>query len=161
MKCEKCGKDATFFYESIINGEHTRHAYCADCAREEGYEGALDFQPMDLFGDMDGFFGDFFAPARSLMRAFDGFGSPFGSMLGMGAPRLRLRSAEPEVRQQAVPQAQPQTQAEASIPTDAGADVKARRARESLRQQLDEAVKAENYEKAIELRDQLRAMENN
>ena len=155
-KCEKCGKEATFYYSSNINGEKTEHCYCADCAREEGYAGAMDWEPMSLFGGMEDFFGDFFAPARSLMSAFDSFGSPFGRIMAPSRPRLRLGFAQP--REQTVTE-QPQTQAEASIPVDAGEEVRQRRQREQLKLQLDEAVKAENFEKAIELRDRLRKLD--
>ena len=72
-----------------------------------------------------------------------------------GMPRLRIAGSAPERTVE-----QPQNEVEAGIPADAGAEVKARRERESLRQQLDEAVKAENFEKAIELRDQLRKLDD-
>lgn len=160
-KCEKCGKEATFYYSSNINGEKTEHCYCADCAREEGYAGALDYQPLDLFGGFDDFFGDFFAPARSLMHAFDSFGAPFGRIMAPSMPRLRLGCAQPAREQTQRSAEPPQTQAEASIPSDAGAEIKSRREREQLRHRLDEAVKAENFEKAIELRDQLRKLDEN
>ena len=150
MKCEKCGKDANFFYSSTVNGKHEEHCYCADCAKEAGFENAFRFEPMQMF---DGFFDDFFAPAR-LPSLFDGFGGMFGRMMAPTLPRFFI--AEPQREQRTAPQ----SEAETKVPADAGADVKARREREALKAQLDEAVAAEDYEKAIEIRDQLRKLES-
>lgn len=149
MKCEKCGKEANFFYSSTVNGKHEEHCYCADCAKEAGFENAFHFEPMQMFG---GFFDDFFAPVR-VPSLFDGFGGMFGRMMAPALPRFVI--GEPQQRRETAPL----SEAEANVPADAGEDVKARREREALRCQLDEAVRAEDFEKAIELRDQLRKLE--
>ena len=146
MKCEKCGKEANFFYSSTVNGEHEEHCYCAGCAREAGFENAFRFEPMEMF---HGFFDDFFAPAS---RLFDGFGGAFGRMMAPALPRLVV--AEPRRSESA-----PMSEAETKVPADAGEDVKARRARAALKAELDEAVKVEDFEKAIELRDKIRKFE--
>ena len=149
MKCEKCGKEASFYYSSTVNGQHEEHCYCADCAKDAGFENAFTFEPMRMFDDMfEGFFGDFFAPAR-MLSSFDSFGSPFRAMLrapGTATAPRRL--------------SQPMSEAETKVPEDAGADVKARREIEALRQQLHDAVEAEDFEKAIELRDQIKKLES-
>ena len=158
MKCEKCGnREVTFFYSANINGEKTERHLCAGCAREEGYGGALDFDlcPAGMFDSViDDLFGDFFAPQRALLSAFDGFGAPFGRMM---APRLTM----PRVNI-VVGGANPASvgeESETKIPADAGEEVRQRRELDALRQQLDEAVKAEDFEKAISLRDQIRERE--
>jgi len=155
MKCEKCNnKEANFYYSSNINGEKTERHLCTDCAREEGFGGALDYRPVSMFDDMfGGFFDDFFAPSRSLLSAFDSFGSPMRRMMAPVLPRIQFVIGEPRT------QSRPQSEAETKIPEDAGAEVKARRELEALKAQLAEAVKAEDFEKAIELRDQIRGME--
>ena len=158
MKCEKCNtKEATFFYSADINGEKTKRCLCAECAREEGYGGALDFDlhPAGMFESVfEDFFGDFFAPQHALLSGFDGFGSPFGRMMapGFAIPRVNIFVGSPDPA--AVGEA-PETK----IPADAGEDVRRRRELDALRQQLDEAVKAEDFEKAITLRDQIRKIE--
>ena len=63
-------------------------------------------------------------------------------------PRLRLVIDE---KQEAAPAPAP-----AEVQVDES--VRLEREREALRAQLEEAVKEENYEKAIELRDKLREM---
>jgi len=155
MKCEKCSdKEATFYYSSNINGERTERHLCADCARAEGFGGALDYRPMELFDDMlDGFFGDFFAPGRSFLSPFDRIGSSMRRMMAPVLPRINVVIGEPETTQK------PLSETESRIPADAGAEVKSRREIAALKHQLHEAVKAENYEKAIELRDRLKKLE--
>lgn len=155
MKCEKCGKEATFYYSSNINGEKTERRLCADCARAEGFGGALDYEPMGMFDElMDGFFGDFFAPRRALVSPFDFFGVPMRSIMAPVLPRLHIVIGEPQTEAAA-----PAEQAETKIPTDAGEEVKSRREIAALKHQLHEAVKAEDFEKAIELRDRLKELE--
>ena len=158
MKCEKCNnREVTFFYSADINGEKTQRHLCDQCAREEGYGGALDFDlhPAGMFESVfDDFFGDFFAPQRAVLSAFDGFGGPFRRMM---APRLTI----PHVNF-VVGDANPTAvgeESETKIPTDAGEEVRRRRELDALRQQLDEAVKSEDFEKAISLRDQIKALE--
>ena len=158
MKCEKCNnREVTFFYSADINGDKTERRLCAECARAEGYGGALDFDlhPAGMFDSViDDFFGDFFAPQRALLSAFDGFGAPFGRMM---APKLVMPRVNIVVGDRAP--AAVGEESETKIPADAGEEVRRRRELNALRQQLDEAVKAEDFEKAISLRDQIKGME--
>ena len=154
MKCEKCGKEANFFYSSTVNGQHEEHCFCAECAKEAGFENAFSFEPMPSFGGMfDSLFENFFAPAR-MLPLFDGFPGPFGRMMAPTLPRMGFFTAAPQTRQ-----AEPQSESETKIPTDAGEDGKKRRELEALKQQLREAVEREDFETAITLRDQLKRME--
>ena len=158
MKCEKCNnREVTFFYSADINGEKTQRHLCTECARAEGYGGALDFDlhPAGMLDSVfEDLFGDFFAPQRALLSGFDGFGSPFGRMM---APRLtipRVNIVVGDINPAAVGE-----DSETKIPADAGEEVRRRRELDALRQQLDEAVKAEDFEKAITLRDQIKERE--
>ena len=161
MKCEKCKeKEATFYYSCNLNGEKTEKHLCADCAREEGFGEALDYRPASMFDDMfddvfGGFFDGFFAPRRSLFSAFDSFGSPLRAMMAPALPRIRIVVDEPKTETARAPL----SETEQKIPADAGEEVKSRREIAALRHQLREAVKAEDFEKAIELRDKLKELE--
>ena len=154
MKCDKCGNEASFFYSSNVNGRRTERHLCADCARAEGFGNALDYDPMGGMRNMfDSFFedfGGFFGGGRSLLPAFDLFGSPMRSMMTRSAPRVNLVVGSPEQTVQS---------AGGVIPEADAADIRARREKGALRHQLDEAVKAEDFERAAQLRDQLRALE--
>ena len=153
MKCEKCGKEANFFYSSTVNGQHEEHCFCAQCAKEAGFENAFRFEPLanSFAGIFDGLFENFFAPAR-LLPGFDSFGAPFGRMMPWRGGLQNGTATAPR-------QTEPQSEAEAKVPTDAGEEIKARREREALKQQLREAVEREDFETAITLRDQLKRME--
>lgn len=154
MKCDKCGNEASFFYSSNVNGRRTERHLCADCARAEGFGNALDYDQMGGMRNMfDSFFedfGGFFGGGRSLLPSFDLFGSPMRSMMTRSAPRVNLVVGSPEQTAQS---------AGGVIPEADAADIRARREKGALRHQLDEAVKAEDFERAAQLRDQLRALE--
>ena len=152
MKCEKCGKEATFYYSSNINGEKTERHLCEECARSEGFGGALDYDCRPMFSDMvEEIFSDFFAPTRSLFPSFGSFGLPMRSIMTRTIPRLDLFIARPEEAQE--------NRESGKVPADAGEDVKRRRELTALKEQLDEAVRAEDFEKAIVLRDRIREKE--
>ncbi|MDR0951694.1 MAG: UvrB/UvrC motif-containing protein [Oscillospiraceae bacterium] len=150
MKCEKCGKEATFHYQSNINGEVTEYNLCNDCARAEGFGETIDRAFMPSFG---GFFG-----RPSLLESFFGE-SPFSLGFGraLAAPTLALPWINVSVGDR-----QPSTKSEEAarnnIPEDAGEEIRAKRELVSLRQQLQSAVADENYERAIELRDQIKKL---
>lgn len=155
MKCERCNeKEASFFYSSDINGVKTSRHLCADCARAEGFGGALDYRPAGMFGSMfDDMFSDFFSPAGSLFPAFGSFGSPLRSIMTQALPRVNVVIGQPERS------ARPLEESETKIPSDAGSEVRQRRELSALKHQLKEAVKAEDFEKAIELRDKIKELE--
>ena len=152
MKCEKCNeKEATFYYSSNINGEKTERHLCADCAREEGFGGALDYSPAAMFDEaFQNIFPDFFAPVGARFPSFGNFGDPFGGIMSAAFPRASLRSAPAETCRPC---------GASTVPDYAGDDIRIRREREALKAQLEAAVKAEDFEKAITLRDKLREMD--
>ena len=155
MKCEKCNeREATFFYSSNYNGHKQERHLCSECAREEGLERILS--PESMFdGAFSSVFDDFFAPAGSFLRlpSFDMFGGGLGRIMAPSLPRLHFVSAPERFAQSSVME-----ESESKIPT---VDEEARREREvaALKAQLHDAVKAEDYERAIILRDKLREME--
>ena len=156
MKCEKCNeREATFFYSSNYNGKKSESHLCAECAREAGFGEMLS--PAGMFDDAFGnIFGDFFRSAGSFMSlpAFDMFGGPRRSIMAPSIPRLRFVIDGGENTAAA-----PMEASETKIPD--AVDEEARRQRElaALKAQLHDAVSAEDYEKAIVLRDKLREME--
>ena len=100
---------------------------------------------------------DFFSPARSFMRlpAFDFFGEGLHSIMAPAFPRLHLVLNGGECAAAPAKEA-----AEEKIPEDMGENIRLEREKAALKAQLSDAVKAEDYEKAIELRDSLRKLEN-
>ncbi len=151
MKCSKCSeREASFHYMSNINGECTEMHLCSECAREEGFAAELDRSPIDMFSEMNAavseMFADFFSPRPLFPSPFAEFDRVYRGIMSPMGTRRRI------AQQQSAPQ---ETH---NIPADAGEDVRRRRETEALRQQLDAAVREENYERAIELRDEIRRL---
>ncbi len=156
MKCEKCGNnEANFHYESNVNGERTEYNLCTECAKAEGFGQMFNWSPRSMFNS---FWSD---PFESMFggNPFGGFFSePFGGFGRLMAPVMAL----PRVN---IVIGDPGRSTEISgentdnIPEDAGEEVKAKRELSSLKHQLKAAIKAEEFEKAAELRDKIREME--
>ena len=85
MKCERCGRnEATFYYQSNINGRVTQVHLCPDCAAELGYTSRLEqsfrpfrrsfFDPFSLledFGMLSNRMTEFPAPLEEAARLRD------------------------------------------------------------------------------------------
>ena len=145
MKCEKCGNaEAGFHYRAVINGDVTERHLCSDCAGEEGLIQMVNWSP--LLPDMFGFAGMF------------NFGGGYGRrrMESMFGGSRMMPSLEGVVTTEDVkPEA-----SEASIPADAGIEMRVRREISVLRHRLHTAVHEEEFEEAAELRDKIRELEN-
>jgi protein arginine kinase activator len=187
MKCENCGKnEVTFVYQSNLNGQVTEKHLCSECARKLGYTQAVAAQSRRMMQGMQSFFSNpfgsfggglldsFFSPAPLLG---DGSGRFFGEDLfddffadlpALGAPEAE--QGEPEAASQAEqPQAeQPSGQdvreprrnrREIPISEEDQSRISRQRELNALRLELKRAVHQENFEQAAQLRDQIRALE--
>lgn len=155
MKCEKCGKEANFHYQSNINGEKTEYHLCSECAQAEGFGNVMSFTPRSM---LNSFWSDPFE--RSMADSF--FGRPFGMMNRLMGSVMAPVFALPSI---SVVVGDPQTSTAAesektdNIPEDAGEEIRLKRELASLKHQLRAAVNAEEFEKAAELRDKIRELE--
>ena len=159
MKCENCGKnEVTFVYQSNINGQVTEKHLCAECAEKLGYTQkiAAHSQRMmqNFFGNSffgNSFFDDFFSPMPSLMGRRnwlleDPFDDFFTDM-----PAL---SAAPAQQEQAN-----QKQADDLVGKEEQNRFAYLRQMNALKMEMKKAVHQENFERAAELRDQIRQLE--
>ena len=158
MKCENCGKnEVTFVYRSNVNGHVEEKHLCSDCAEKLGYTRRINagsrmmqnFFREDPFADS--FFGDFFSPMPSplgrrswmLEDPFDDF---FAEMPALTAAPARQQEAKEEKKDDLV-----------------GKEEQSRfshlRQMNALKMELKKAVHQENFERAAELRDQIRSLE--
>lgn len=153
MKCEHCGKnEVTFVFQSNLNGQVTERHLCGECAEKLGFTQKIAAKQQRMMQNFfgDGFFGGFFAP--SLMGRL---GSFFGEdLLDDFFADMPALSAAPVQQQQ-----QQQQQRENLVDEPSQSRFSALRARNALKLELKQAVHQENFERAAELRDQLRAME--
>lgn len=157
MKCENCGKnEVTFVYQSNINGKVTEKHLCSRCAEEAGYVQALTARSRHLHDRMSrGFFGgslfeDWFAPMLSLPGSMewmkeDPFEDIFAEMpvLGMG----KGSSVPAEKKEEPLVDEAEQTAFSRMRQINA------------LKREQKSAIRQENFERAAELRDEIRRLE--
>jgi protein arginine kinase activator len=167
MLCQRCHeRPATVHFTKIINGDKTVYHLCEQCAKEQGdlfgqAAQAFNFNFNQLLGglfNMESSPG-FAMPAATAQRCpscgmtyqqftqYGRFGCP--KCYDSFAPRL-----EPLLRR-----IQSSTSHTGKIPVHAGKQVKVRKNLERLRSELQQAVALEQFEKAAQLRDQIRALE--
>ena len=161
MKCEHCGKnEVTFIYRSNINGKVEEKHLCAECAEKLGYTkqfAANRSMMRNLFSN--DFFGDNFF-GRGLT---DGFFTPMSALMGrmMDNPFDDFFSDMPALT--AGPAAQREEQkkpAEHLVGEDDRNHYDQWRRLNALKLEMGKAVQEENFERAAELRDEIRRLEN-
>lgn len=148
MKCEHCGKnEVTFLYRSSVNGRVTEKHLCAGCAEKLGYTQKLA------------------AHSQRMMRSFEDFFTPFPSLLGRGMRMLEdpfddFFADMPALGAPAEPEA-PQKSQDTLLNGEEQDRISKTRRLNALRLEMQKAVQEENFERAAELRDQIRSMERN
>lgn len=157
MKCEKCNNEATFHFQSNVNGEKTEYHLCAECAKEAGFDKMLDFRPRTM---LDSFWRE---PFGGLMSGF--FDEPFGSLERsflapiMTMPQIKVIVGNPEKGEDVKQVADAEEKAKNNIPKDAGDEIREKRELFALKHQLRTAIRNEEFEKAAELRDKIHELE--
>ena len=187
MLCEKCRKnEATNFYHENVNGKVRSMRLCAECAKSLEESGDLPKLNADkFFEDFDFFDEPFFQnPVKTLNSLFSGF---FGGekALGSGNPNGEEKTAEKKcegcgstlrdfaTRGAGCPKCF-ETFAEELAPTVSRAHgrtvhtgrapakfrdrIETKRKIEALVEEQREAVKNENFERAAEIRDELKKL---
>ena len=133
MKCEHCGcREATFYYRSNINGQVNEAHLCEECAEALGYR-------------TGGSFGDLLS-----MVSGDFFGDRFFAMPRLTPSARRTIHVLPSEQEHEKPLIDPEEQQK----------LRQTRERNALQVALNEALDAEDYERAATLRDELRRFEN-
>jgi len=142
MMCEHCGKnEANFYYKSNINGKVSQVHLCSHCAKELGYDKTMNFSLNGWMNDVFDTFSEasLFAPRRSMLG-------------GWAVPNLSAMLGEEEKEEKSE---------SGAVLLDASEEeeLSRRRRLNALREELQSAVAAENFERAIELRDEIRGFE--
>lgn len=183
MLCEKCNKkEATFYYHENNNGKKKTYRLCADCAAELEKCGEIEtVNPDKIFDSLGGFFEDFASPLKSMNKLFSDFFG--GSSLLEEASRPTEDKKCPtcgmtlkefaETGMAGCPDCYTAfaKELEPTIMGVQGSRAHIGRAPAGMRERIDqkhridelekerkEAVKAENYERAAEIRDELRRL---
>jgi len=160
MKCENCGKnEVTFVYQSNINGKVTEKHLCSECAEKLGYTQRINAYNSRMMNGMRGLFGggllggnmldDFFSPVPRLMGGKDLFDDFFSDM-----PALTAAPAE-----QAEENKEQREQKENLVDEKEQSKFARMRQLNALRLEMKKAVHQEDFERAAQIRDQLRSLE--
>ena len=132
MKCENCGKnEVTFVYQSNVNGQVEEKHLCAQCAEKLGYAQRAAAQRQRMMRGFNSFFGG----------PFDDF---FADMPALGPAR---REPAKEERKDGL------------VDREEESRFARMRQMNALRMEMKEAVRQENFERAAQLRDEIRALE--
>lgn len=173
MLCEKCKKNtANVFYNENINGKTRSYALCSDCAEKMQENGEIQ--------DMNSMFTNFADPFAEFHDPF------FSGFFGMPA----LRSAEPEKKcpvcgstysdiaktgrvgcpqcyetfgdelSDIIGSVHGTTSHTGNVPSRHRAKKERDNKLKTLKKDLENAIKAEEYEKAATLRDEIRSLQN-
>lgn len=165
MKCESCKQnEATFFYEETINGIQKSVKLCADCAAKMQEGQHLSFPSFTGFHGnlLEGLFGLSTSPvAVEPQKACPECKATWNDLVKAGkafCPHCYItfgKELEPSLRS-----------LHGSNVTHTGRAPAGRRAQwerrdqlASLKKQLSDAIQSEQFEKAAQLRDQIRALE--
>lgn len=174
MLCEKCKKnEATVFYRENVNGKEKKYLLCADCASELEKKGQIslggDFGFDGFFGDhdpIDSLFSSLFSPAFKLTSSANEkhcplCGSTFSDIVEMG--KVGCPECYAEFRDELEPTLR-RIHGKSSHSGRAPAKLKEKLERKkeifSLENEMKEAVKNQEFERAAELRDKLKALKD-
>lgn len=158
MKCENCGKnEVSFVYQSNINGKVTQAHLCSECAEKLGYTQKIAAQSQRMMQNFfGGFFNDFFAQTPRLLGGMDRFfGEDLFDDFFSDMPALGPAAA---VEKQNGSGQEPDRQDNLVDAEDQSRFTKMRQLN-ALRLEMKKAVHQENFERAAELRDQIRSLE--
>ena len=160
MKCENCGKnEVSFLYRSNVNGKIEEKRLCADCAEKLGYTQRIAAQGRSMMQGMfggDGLFGrsffggglldGFFPTMPALMGRMldDPFDDFFADMPALGAA--------PAVQEE-------KKEEEHLVAKEEKSRFERWRELNALKLEMRKAVHTEDFERAAQIRDQIREIE--
>lgn len=153
MKCENCGKnEVTFVYQSNVNGRVEEKRLCGGCAEKLGYTQRFAAQSQRMMQNFfgGGFLEDFFTPMPSLLGRMDRlmenpFDDFFSDMPALGAAPDRQEPAKEKKDE--------------LVGREEQSRFDRKRRLNVLKMEMKKAVHQENFERAAELRDQIRDLE--
>lgn len=159
MLCQACEKrQATTHIKTILNGELKEYNLCSECAQKNGYGsffGDLNFDLDKLFGS----FMDSINPSKNRKRC-PCCGSSFEDIAKSG--KVGCAECYDVFYEELLPSVQRihgRTSHTGKLAHSAGTEVKVRNEIAKYREDLEKAIKSQEFEKAAELRDKIRELE--
>lgn len=166
MKCDSCGKEnANVHMTSIVNGVKEEHHYCQQCANQK--EQGTGSMFSSIFDDSffnNQFFANVMYPQSALgnskLSACPQCGMTISAFNHQG--RLGCDKCYEAFQQHLVPlikRIQGSTSYEGRLPQRGAEDLKVEQTIKQLRNDLIQAVKEEQFEKAAQIRDEIKSLE--
>lgn len=166
MKCQKCGaNNANTHVKTIINGEFKEYDLCSECAHKMGYTNVF----ADMENDFSSLLGSFFTnvlPARTQATRCEFCGSTYPEIAKTGQVgcahcyELFADQLYPSIRRiHGNTTHCGKNSGKAVAAKQKPAELTKEQKIQQLQEQLDAAVKEQNFERAAELRDQIKEME--
>lgn len=184
MLCERCKKkEATFYYHENVNGTEKNYSLCRDCADELEKKGEFkkfggltsefgQFESLfanDPFEHMDNLFGSLFAPAKTRQLAERSHAkrcplcgmtlSDFAREGKAGCPTCYETFADE--LEPTIGRIHGKTAHSGRAPSKFREKNELKNKIRALEAEQKEAIKVENYERAAEIRDELRSLRGN
>lgn len=170
MKCSKCGvNNANTHVKTVINGELKEYDLCSECAHKLGYTNMFADMQNDFSGLLSGFFGNVL-PARTQATRCEFCGSTYSEIARSGQVgcancyELFADRLYPSIRRMHGNTTHCGKHSKTARASAEKAEKKSsEQTREekisALKSELDAAVKEQRFERAAELRDQIKGME--
>lgn len=160
MKCEHCNQnEATFFYEETINGQKRALRLCAECAAKmQGELGAFPSPSLSGHDLLSGLFGLSASPKSK--KSCPQCGASWQALREHGkafCPQCYLTFREE--LQPTLRQLHGNVTHQGRAPAERRAENEKKNRLSALRAALGDAIKAENFEEAARLRDEIRALD--
>ena len=167
MLCENCKKkEATVFYEEIINGTKRSASLCSHCAAEAEKAGTLGSFSLPAFGGLgDSLFGGLFGLTEAKPQPKNSCPSCGATMNALksqgkvGCPACYTTFGE-ELRG-TIRSIHGNVKHVGRAPSRFRGEHEKSDRLTSLKQQLKDAIAEENFERAAAVRDEIRALEEN
>ncbi|MBR3641341.1 MAG: UvrB/UvrC motif-containing protein [Oscillibacter sp.] len=161
MKCENCGKnEVTFVYRSNVNGKVEEKHLCHECAEKLGYTQRVFANRNSLFGDVFGdrgwfgtpLLGDFFPSmsnwmGRMLEDPFDDFFAEMPALTGAAPEKTEKAEEKKEEKTGDLVSGEEQSR------------FAYLRKLNAMKLEQKRAIREENFERAAQLRDEIRELE--
>lgn len=158
MMCEKCGKNlATTHIKKVINGSVEEHSLCSFCAAEQGYGGMEDFSLSNMLSMMLGGHPKGVSVSKKRCTVC---GSTFSDIAKSG--RVGCGECYETFKEELLPSLQRLHGRVKHIGKTPESEVKEQTLEEKiikLKEKLTDAVQNEEFEKAAEIRDEIKSLE--
>ncbi len=170
MKCSKCGvNNANTHVKTVINGELREYDLCSECAHKLGYTDMFSDMQSDFSNMLSGFFGNVL-PARTQATRCEFCGSSYSEIARSGQVgcahcyELFADRLYPSIRRMHGNTTHCGKHSKTAERAKAESEKKpAEQTREdklaAMKEELEQAIREQNFERAAELRDSIKETE--